>query len=775
MKPSRRSCHVLLLLALGSAAPAAAAPERRFSVAPAGKWVDEAAPPEATLEDAAESTGIRELLFDQQIRVGPREREDYYRTVWKAETTAGLQDASEIEISFDPSFQRLTIHHVRVEREGRTVWSFSPGDVRVIQAEPDVDERLYNGDLTAVVFPRQLRVGDTVDYAYTLTGANPVLAGRFDTLLRLGYSFPVDVVKRRILWQRATPLQLRMRSGAPEPVVATRPDGTDYRWELRGAEPPAVDDRAPSWFDAYARVEASEFRDWNEVAARFRELFASLDAKAPRLDNLVRQWRLPEASEDARVDRAVRFVQDDVRYLGIEIGPNSHQPHAPSETLERRFGDCKDKAALLVAVLRRLGVSAWPALVATRTREALDDRLPSLFAFDHAIVAIRLGGALHFVDATASQQGGHVRDREPPPYARALVLEEAASGLTKVALAAAPVPSTDVEETFAQTAWGAPTRFDVVSTYRGRHADSMRQSQARTTRAAAGKRYRDFYAQEHAEIRELHPPKVEDDREANVLVVREAYEIPALFQQGRHDFRAWFIDEQLVRPKKLERSAPFAVSYPDHVRHTLTIRLPGPPDVEPLRRTVKDGAFSLEAARSVRGNEAKLVYTYRSLSPSVSSKEVSGHVAMLDHASDLLSCEVGVRAAGTAVAAPVNDPAGAWLTLGVLGCGFVALVVWGAGRSATALHNRRRRARFEASAASQPGEQARNAFVVATLDAVPREGDAGACGCGGPWREIFRMSLAYDRRPMTVVTRRCERCFGERTLYFTTAPAQPPA
>jgi transglutaminase-like putative cysteine protease len=722
--------------------------------------------PEAAAEVAVESTGIRSLLFDHQIRVTDDGREDYLRTVWRAETTAGVQDASEIQISFDPSFQRLVIHHVRVVRGARTVWSCAPLDVRVIEAERDLEQRLYNGDLTAIVFPKGLRVGDAVDYAYSLQGRNPVLAGRFDTVLRIGYSYPVDLVRRRLVWQRAGALRVQARGGAPEPSVTTAPGETVYTWEARGARTPPPEDATPSWFQRHARVELSEFGDWGEVARRFRELFASVDAPAPSLDALVRSFGLAGASEDARIDRAVRFVQDEVRYLGIEIGPNSHQPHPPAETLERRFGDCKDKSSLLVALLRRLGVPAWPALVATTTRQMLDERLPSLFAFDHAIVALRIGGRLQFVDATVSEQGGHVRDRQPPPFARALVLDDAARGLTPIPEPLAEAPTTDVEETFTLASWSSPARLEVVSTYRGRDADEMRQSQARSTRSETGKRYRDFYAQEHPDIRELAPPQVEDDRERNVLVVREEYEIPSLWNEGGHDFRAWGIRERLERPRTLERVTPLAIVHPEHVKHTLAVRLPGPPDLETLRETVKGAAFQLEAAWSARGNEARLVYSYRSLRGSLAAQDVARHVETLDRAADLVTCRVGARRVAGPVASGRADPFDEWVSLGVVGCGLAALAAWGARAGTRGWRARQRRLAFQARTGARPGEEPQSAISVATAEEVAREGVGGACGCGGPWQELERTSLVYDRSPMTVVMRRCARCAEEKTLYF---------
>jgi len=764
-----------------SADPAAAA-GRPFTLRPAEAWVEQLAAPDAPSTPDGESSGTHYLLFDRQIRAGRGEQEEYFHTVWKVETTAGLQDASEIEISFDPSFERLTIHHARVVRRGRTVWSASARGVRLTHAEEDLEARLYNDELTATIFIQGLRVGDTVDYAYTLEGTNPVLGGRLDTVLWFEYSMPVDRVRRRIVWQRDSTLNIKGHGRPPQPTVTKRPEGTVYDWEMRGGQAPPREDRTPGWFQPQARVEASEFDGWADVARRSRELFAAIDAPAPSIDAVVQAWQLQGASGDARIDRAVRFVQDDVRYLGLEMGPHSHQPHLPADTLERRFGDCKDKSALLVAIFRRLGVQAWPALVSTRAGQALDERLPSLFAFDHVIVALRASGGLHFVDATASEQGGPVRGRRPPRFARALVLDGDAHGLTTIPQPLPEAPTVEVAETYALPRWDSPARLDVVTTYRGEDADDMRQSQARSTRAEMSKRYRDFYAQENAGIRALEPPRVEDDRERNVLVVREAYEIPTLWKQGAHEFRAWLIDDRLVRPEVLDRSAPFALAHPDHIRQSLTIQLPGPPDLAPLRETVKNPAFAMDAAWLVRGNEARLEYTYRSLRGSLPPGDVAEYADRVERAADLVVCRVPRRSrtAGTTVARPATPgarpspasasrreaPAAGWFGLAAVGGCVLALFVWGARAGASSWRARRRRSAFVSLSRMRHGEHPQGAISVDSVEGIDREGVGGACRCGGPWQEVHRASVRYDGRSMIVATRRCERCAAEKTLYF---------
>ncbi|NEL80598.1 MAG: transglutaminase domain-containing protein, partial [Xanthomonas perforans] len=107
-------------------------------------------------------------------------------------------------------------------------------------------------------------------------------------------------------------------------------------------------------------------------------------------------------SDDAQgaLLRAVAFVQGEIRYVGLDMGENSHAPHTPEVTLRNRYGDCKDKATLLIALLQLAGIRAEPVLVSSDKGHGLDLRLPSPYAFDHVVVRAHLPQGEVWVDAT---------------------------------------------------------------------------------------------------------------------------------------------------------------------------------------------------------------------------------------------------------------------------------------------------------------------------------------------------------------------------------------
>ncbi len=107
----------------------------------------------------------------------------------------------------------------------------------------------------------------------------------------------------------------------------------------------------------------------------------------------------PRRDRDAIIGRLVARLGADVKYTGIEFGEASIVPRTPAEVLERRYGDCKDKALLLTALLRAAGIPAQVALLDAGFGPDVDPDVPGFGSFDHAIVYVP-GPRPLWIDAT---------------------------------------------------------------------------------------------------------------------------------------------------------------------------------------------------------------------------------------------------------------------------------------------------------------------------------------------------------------------------------------
>ncbi|MBL8114439.1 MAG: DUF3857 domain-containing protein, partial [Acidobacteria bacterium] len=439
-----------------------------WRVADPPAWVSpvDARPLESRAREADESIegGVLNLLWEQQVRVDGAGLTRYHREVKKLLTPNAVSTESELRFDFDPTYQRLTLHSARILRGGESREALVPEDVRLIQQEADLDRKILDGTLSAFVFLRDVRVGDVVDLSWSVEGENPVLEGRFVDEVPLQYAAPYARIRYRLLFPSSRKLFFKGHNTDLAATSSTSPSSpleTEYVLDRRDVPGLTAEDQLPEWYDPYAWMQVSEFETWEDVAQWAARLMAgSSEEDTAALDGLARELRAKGKDDAERALLALRFVQDEIRYLGLEIGPGTHRPHTPSEVLSQRFGDCKDKSLLLVTLLSKMGIDAAPVLVSTRVRKTLDGFHPTPFAFDHQIVRVTLEGIQYFVDPTESHQGGTLATSAVPPFERALVVNLLpgavgplpASALTPIE-ARVPSPSdppgTLVEEVFA--------------------------------------------------------------------------------------------------------------------------------------------------------------------------------------------------------------------------------------------------------------------------------------------------------------------------------------
>lgn len=98
------------------------------------------------------------------------------------------------------------------------------------------------------------------------------------------------------------------------------------------------------------------------------------------------------ADKRRRIEALAGFARRQVRYVAVEVGIGGYRPHSPQQVMERLWGDCKDKALLLVDLLKEAGIEAYPALARLDPDGRVDRDFPSPYQFNHMIVAVPAAG-----------------------------------------------------------------------------------------------------------------------------------------------------------------------------------------------------------------------------------------------------------------------------------------------------------------------------------------------------------------------------------------------
>ena len=614
----------------------------QYTLSPTPTWVKAITPIQATaLHQQDHSNGVAYLLVDYQTRVQAGQPSRYHHFIQQALNPSGVSEVSQIAIDFDPEYESVTLHTLQVHRDGKVLDMRSRATITVLQREKELEYQIYDGSQTINILLEDIRVGDRVDYSYSLDGANPIYAGHFSDYNQLQWSVPVGHVHHRLLWPANRPLQIRNHATNLVPQIQPHGPFTEYVWEQHQAEAIVTDPDIPNWYDPYPVIYLSDMARWQDVATWAWPMYQPVKG-TPQLTALRDAILATAHTPEARILAALQYVQDEIRYLGIEIGVRSHQPNLPEAVLTQRFGDCKDKSRLLVSLLQDMGIEATTALVNSDRGKRLTDRLPTPAVFNHVIVVARVGDRRVWLDPTLTYQAGDLTSLYQPNYHYALVIAPDTTDLTAMADEIPGPHQKAVEETFdIRDAINKPAEYTIINQYERFFADAMRQDLAEIRHDEVQQNYLNYLARWYPGIRVAKPLQVNDDTAINRLSVTEAYQIDDLWEHSEDEryllayFQPALITDSLKEVDSPIRSMPFSIAHPVHYRHLTRILVPKDSHFANTVDEIIDDAFRFVRTVSFADDVLEIEYRYESRRGHVAAEKITTYAQNISKAGDL--------------------------------------------------------------------------------------------------------------------------------------------
>lgn len=244
--------------------------------------------------------------------------------------------------------------------------------------------------------------GTIVDLSYTTETLEPPMPGSFENAWSVNTGRPTR--RSRLIVDVPATLTPRI-----EEYNLTFPRRTSeahgrrvYEWAAKDV--PVVDPEPfPGWPNAVdMQIAVGAPLTWNDVARWYAGLAQDRYGFGPGLDSVFRTVTALSRTRDDSLHAVYRWVAQEIRYVSLAFGQGGYQPRRPEEVVATKLGDCKDKATLLITLLRHMGERAYPVLVSLNG--APDSLMPGPGQFDHVIVALErpgAGGGYQFLDPTA--------------------------------------------------------------------------------------------------------------------------------------------------------------------------------------------------------------------------------------------------------------------------------------------------------------------------------------------------------------------------------------
>ena len=369
-------------------------------------------------ESANQSGPVLDLVDNTVVRIFPSGNVGrYVQQLFRVNNDTGVDSLSTYSVTYDPATEDVHYLTARViHPDGTAADAPEASDVPINES---VGYETYYDVRNKYVNMPTIRPGDFVEIAYRVMPTTlESLYGDYygdmipfqDTSARLWQQFIVITPKNKPLYTRA------VRFSGEHSVSEVGEDRV-YRWGMKNEPAFTGEPSAPPMIEQIPYLEVSSFANWNQFGRWYLHLLRDTFVLNDEMKQTTKQLIAGKTSVEDKVDAIYRYVIQNTHYVALEFGIHGYRPYPVTQVFHRRFGDCKDKASLLIAMLNYAGVPAEFVLTRTRDRGLIDPTIASVADFDHAIVYVP---ALHrYLDGTTEYNGAQ---ETPDGDQRAFVL-----------------------------------------------------------------------------------------------------------------------------------------------------------------------------------------------------------------------------------------------------------------------------------------------------------------------------------------------------------------
>lgn len=306
----------------------------------------------------------------------------------------GIPQRAEETFEYRPLSEELQIRYVRVRKKDGALVNV---ETNVVQSPQNDSPPQFDYDEKRVRVPN-LDVDDLLEFDAVVVIHRPL--GPREFVVQHNFQ-PSVVIDERLDVDLPRNSNVKVKT-IPTVKFWQTPDNARrvYHWESRNAQPhligamPYIPGRAPD-------VQVSSFANWEELGRWYSELEKPHRMTSPEVKPKADELTKGLSSDIEKTEALYDYVAKKIKYISlISLGIEGYEPHSASETIQKGYGDCKDKTALLRALLEAEGLHASSVLISADRKLDLD--IPSPWFFDHAMTVLQVGSEEIWMDPSSS-------------------------------------------------------------------------------------------------------------------------------------------------------------------------------------------------------------------------------------------------------------------------------------------------------------------------------------------------------------------------------------
>ncbi len=364
------------------------------------EWVDEA----GEFIDRIKEEAAVIIRVDEQIEVNDNNTSvSTLHVVEKVLQERGKQIA-EVELGYDSTYERVELEFARtITADGTIVYA---GKENIRDVSKYLNFPLYSNAKAFIVSMPSVDVGAVIEYKVKVYSSKLINDDDVSIVYRLREQFPVYKAGFRLTlpagkktgvtffncdYAGDTDLKPRLEKQGPVQELS---------WQFQEIMPIIPEYNMPPLAEVNPAVLISSFTGWDEVYRWWSGLYKDKLTVSREMQDLVDTVCAQTDDAETRAKKIYEYVSRNIRYVGVEYGESGHEPHKAGDVFVNRYGDCKDQAILLTALLKAAGLTAAPVLIPTRDTYPAKEDFPSV-NFNHAIAVVQLGKNRMFMDPTS--------------------------------------------------------------------------------------------------------------------------------------------------------------------------------------------------------------------------------------------------------------------------------------------------------------------------------------------------------------------------------------
>ncbi|MEP5938748.1 MAG: DUF3857 domain-containing protein [Erythrobacter sp.] len=522
----------------------------------------------ADIADIERDPSNSQIINDRQIRISEGMHWQYQDIVLRVASLADLSKMGTITAQWLPDKGDLIIHEISILRDGETIDLVAQGEtMEVLRRERGLERRVLDGSLTATMSVPGLEVGDELRLSYSVTRSDQALGNEVQSQAFL-YREPnnlADFARIRASWPKDLDVQYK---AAPNFELAEVEQSGGYNW-LEVSLPLEEADEFPS--DAPLRyrrgtiLQIGTFADWAEVSSTMAPYY-QVDGALAELPDLLARVEAIRSEYSTDLERAVaslELVQEDIRYLLNGLDGGNYLPQDVATTWDKKYGDCKAKTVILLAILKHLEIDGEAVLVSTRVGNAVPMSLPIPGAFDHVLVRAQIDGNDYYLDGTSL--GANLNSvGNVPGFEYALPIQAEGAELEPIEQVLPRYPDYQLDMAFNGAAGGdLPALLTLKASLVGPQAAQMNAYSDKLTSDNKQQLGRRFASK--ADVLDVQIVQGSDDSEATVIVTGLLDPI-FTFDGSKMELDPFALSDTLKfapnRSRRAWREIPYAVGIP---------------------------------------------------------------------------------------------------------------------------------------------------------------------------------------------------------------------